>query len=292
MERQPNMEEKMKLNFMLLEGATGLIEAGPEQQERLDEITERLLGDEFYVSVSQKIPSKCIDGRTGAEGYAPNAAGGTESIMVADDLTYRRFSASSTLESYANVINYLQHNNLPIGGHTDEMASEPASGCGANDKAEIEYGLIASRGDEIRALASIMGIEVAEEDHAMIVANAAARTEFSPGSELLTILETADESAVDTLRGPHREVIAMINKQPGTTLDRNALEAEFGQDYEAFNIDVWSFQEAAAAIAEDEAQIPAIVAAMTYFNIAVALTLCGPGMRVSVRSKRDVALAA
>lgn len=72
-----------------LDIAEGAIEAQDNQIERLDEVTQRLADGEFHVAVDGSIPSKCIDGRPGARGLAPNAAGGSESLMVADDLTSR-----------------------------------------------------------------------------------------------------------------------------------------------------------------------------------------------------------
>jgi len=284
MERQPTMEELTPLDFITLDNGLGPIQAGPEQQERLDDITRRLHGNEFYIEVEQKIPSKCIDGRVGAQDYAPNSAGGTETLMVADDLTVKQYAAPTTLESYANIINALQKAGQPIGGHTDEHAHDAASGCGANDKLPAIYKFIADNGDLLRELAAGLGVRIDDQAHRLITANAAARTEFSPGGELLTVLRTAGgDDVVDPLQGDHKEVVAVINTVPGTTLDRYKLEAEFGSNYEAFNVDAWAFPEGAAAIAKEDEQIPQLVAAETYYNLATAHVLCGPNMRVIVR---------
>jgi hypothetical protein len=82
---------------------------------------------------------------------------------------------------------------------------------------------------------------------------AASRTSFSPGRELLAAVTMhADEVFIDTLARSHNEVVAILNTVPGTTLDRDALRHEFGEEYEAFNVDVWSFEEAARAISPTE----------------------------------------
>lgn len=273
----------MPHNVFLLTQATGTIQAGPDQQTRLDELTSRLAAGDFFVPVVQKLASKCIDGRPGAKAIAPNSSGGSETLMVADDLTYKRFAAGSTLEGYSLVLNELQEAGQPIGGHTDDHARDAASGCGANDKLEPIYAFIAEHGEVLRGLAIELGVSVEDVAHDLIVTNAAARTEFSPGSELLTVLETADPKAVDVLNGEHKEVITVVNTVAGTTLNRLALAAEFGPSYQAFNVDAWTFPEVAAFLAKNEAEVPALVLAQTYYNFATAHVLCGPQMRVIVR---------
>lgn len=269
---------------MTLSNAIGTIQASAGQQDRLDEITERVRSGEFYVTIEATIPSKCIDGRIGSAKPAPNSAGGTESLMVADDLTVKRFVAPTTLEAYSNVLMVLQEAGKPIGGHTDEYARDGVSGCGANDRLQAIYEFISAQGDVLRKIALRLGMNVDEPTHRLILRNAAARTDFSLGSELLTVLQTAGgDVVVDLLQGEHKEVIAVINTVAGTTLDRGALESEFGQNYEAFNVDVWSFSDAAAAIAENESDIMLLVHAMVYYNLATAHVLCGPNMRVIAR---------
>lgn len=283
MERYPRMEELQHPNFLKLKGAIGTIQAGPNQLARLDEITERLRAGEFFVPVTGRIPSKCIDGRPGAIGLAPNSAGGSESLMVADDLTFKRFAGGTTLESYSKVLTMLQRTGQPIGGHTAAGAMEPSSGCGANDKLPAVYEFIAKHDDVIRNAASRIGVEADDALHRLIVENASARSEFSLGSELLTVLQTAGgPEVIDVLEGPHQEVITVINKRAGTTLDRTLFSAVFGPEYQVFNVDAWSFGAAASLLAEDESQIPALTVAQAYDNLGVAFVLCGEEMRVTV----------
>lgn len=272
--------------YLTLDAAIGTIQAGDDQLERLDELTERIGSDEFYVPVTSAVPSKCIDGRTGAHGVAPNAAGGSETIMVADDLTRQRFASAdgSTLGAYRATLAALRGQDLPIGGHTDDAATGARSGCGANDRLAEIYAFIAQNGEMLQRLAASLGVPVSDTTREKIVTRATARTTFSDGADLLAVLhETGGNDAADPLHGTHREVVAVINTVRGTSLDRDALEAEFGPQYEAFNVDVWSFGDAAEAIAESEAEISELVAAMTIYNLATAHVLCGPRMRVIVR---------
>jgi hypothetical protein len=271
---------------MKLTPATGNIQCTPNQQAQLSEVLRRIRGTEFFVLVSNSIPSHCIDGRPGAFGFAPNSAGGTESLMVADDLTTQRFAATygTTLEAYTNTVRYLDSNLLPVGGHTDDHSGVDKSGCGANDRLPEIYAKIASQGDIVRRLPEAIGIRVDDTTHALLVDNARVRTEFSSGAEILEALTyTAGDETVDALSGDHQEVVVVVNFVPQTTLNRAALDAAFDGMFQAFNVDVWSFAIAANAIAIDSAEITSKIVALAYYNIATALVLCGPEMPVIIR---------
>lgn len=266
------------------DAAEGVIEAGPGQQERLDELTKRLGSGEFHVPTDGTLPCGCVDGRPGGA-LRPNAAGGTETVFVADDLTTKRLAAEdgSTCGAYRNTVQLLQERGFDVGCHTDDHAHGDASGCGANDKLPAIYSYMTRKGDVLRQTAELLGVSVDDATHTLITGNAVARTEFSAGAELLTALrEQAGDEAVDPLEGNHLEVAAVINKRPGTTLDRKALAAEFGLDYEAFNVDVWTFEEAARATSASEDEVRQKVAAMVYYNLATTYVLAGAKLRVVV----------
>jgi hypothetical protein len=287
MEPQPKDVIDMVKVTTTLNIAEGAIEARSEQKERLDEVVDRLAEGEFHVPVEGAIPCKCIDGRHGAEGLAPNAAGGTETLMVADDLTNKRFSHENgtTLDHYRNIVAVLQGEGYPVGGHTDNHAQGEVSGCGANDRLPLIYDFISRYGDELKSLTESLGVAVSDETHALILENAGGRSEFSAGAELLSALEAAaGPESIDRLVDGHNEVAAVINLRAGTTLDRKALAAEFGPNYQAFNVDAWSFAEAAQAISLSQEEVDQKVVAMVYYNLATAGVLCGKNMRVIVRN--------
>lgn len=271
-------------DYLLLDHAQGAIEASAEQQERLDEVTELLAQGEFHKLVEGYGVCKCIDGRSGGYGIYPNVAGGTETLLVADDLTTKRFATESgtTADAYGALIDHLDAQRDIVGGHTDDHAHGEMSGCGANDKLDKIYKFIANSGDVLYDLADKLGVVVDDETHEMIVANAAARTEFSTGAELLDVLKEAEEPHIEELLGAHNEVVAVINTIPDTSLDRTALTAKFGTEYQAFNVDAWAFEIAAQKISNDEDEVTAKVAAMAYYNLATAHVLCGKNMRVVV----------
>lgn len=266
------------MNYTLLTNAVGSIEARADQIERLDEITERLLAGEFYVATKDAIPSACIDGRVGGT-PRPNAAGGTNTIVVGEDLT--NDISQDYIASYDAVISRLSSENLPVGGHDDEHANDEKSGCGACDRLTDIYAYLASHGDDLRSMASTLGVTISNESFKTMISNARVRNDFSSGSAIKSILESSN-GTIDHLCGEHNEVIAVINRRKGTTLDREALEHEFGPSYEAFNIDVWAFPEAAKHI-HSTMEANDKIAAMVLYNLATAHVLCGPSMRVIVR---------
>ncbi len=278
-------QETPKVTYFYLSAAEGTIEAGPDQQGRLDEFTERVGSGEFHVETTGKVPFGCIDGRDTRDGLTPkpDSAGGTESLFVADDLTTKRFAGGGTTrEAYANTLRYVSDAGYEVGGHTDSHAAGDGSGCGANDKLQPIYEFIAREGELLRELAGSLGITASDEAYEQIVANAAARTEFSAGRELLEELAEYGDGAVDYLVGDHREVVAVVNTKSGTTLDRVALRQEFGEDYEAFNVDAWTFRESAELISSTPEEVEAKVLALAFYNLATAHKLCGKSMRVVV----------
>lgn len=276
-------------NYINLPLAEGSIEAGPEQQERLEEFTARVASGEFHVPTDTTIPVGCIDGRDTRDGMTPkpDSAGGTESLFVADDLTTKRLAGSggTTAEGYRNTLAYVQFKGYEVGGHNDEHAvhgNPDGSGCGANDKLPLIYDFMVRQGDSLRDIASQLGITVSDESFETIMKNAAERTEFSKGRDLLHALNETGSDHVDPLVGEHNEVVAVINTREGTTLDRIALAKEFTHQYESFNVDAWTFTNAAELISETPEEVEAKVFAMAFYNLATAHVLCGTNMRVVV----------
>ncbi|MCA9334932.1 hypothetical protein KC953_02200 [Candidatus Saccharibacteria bacterium] len=269
------------------EAANGTIEADETQALRLEEFTNRVGSGEFHVATSGSIPCLCVDGRCGGQGeLLPNAAGGSESLMVADDLTTKSFvldGDATTSGQYGALLRYLKENGQQVGGHTAADLHGAPSGCGANDKLSTIYAYISQNGDTLRSLATTLGYEVSDDGHALITRNASARSSFSQGDELLGVLQQ-NEGRIDVLEGAHKEVTAIINRRNGTTLNRDAVRAEFGDDYQSFNVDEWAFENGARMISahDDDGEVNLKKTAMLYYNLATACVLSGPKMRVVV----------
>ena len=274
----------MEPRYFPLAAAIGSIQANDTQREQLDEITEALAAGEFHTIVDGYSLCKCIDGRYGGFGLYPNAAGGTETLMVADDLTAQRYGDSDTptVDILQAVIARLESREQLVGGHSDEQAGDARSGCGAHDRLADIYSFIANHSDRLRSLAESLGVAVDDALHERITDNASRRVDFSNGADMTALYIEDEARHYEVMRGAHAEVAAVVNLMPDTTFSRDDFERSFGEAYQAFNIDAWAFEEAASQLYESPQEIADAVAAMAYFNFATAHVLCGPQMRVIV----------
>jgi hypothetical protein len=275
--------------FVVLKHAVGTIQADDSQQERLEEFTERITAGEFHKPTNARIVCDCVDGRHGATGeLMPNAAGGSETIMVADDLTTKSFQLNdddSTVAQYKVAISFLSDRHMPVGGHTCEGVPRGASGCAANDLLPAIYSYIAQHGEIVRsAVQQIFGIKVDDSTHLLITNNAAARDSFSSGADLLQALQHQEGAHISKLLGSHREVLIAVNMRPNTTLDRDAVHKEFEGDYQAFNIDFWAFRESAelSSYFGGSQEVERKIAAMAYYNLAVKHVIGGKNLRIVI----------
>lgn len=281
------MEREKAVELMSLTQAEGSIHA--ENVPAVVELAESIVRGEHHRAVSGDIICKCIDGRNCEQGLeGPNSAGGTLSMLVADDLTSQRFITTNEpiAVGMERLTKELDDQGQPIGVHTDENANGEKSGCGANDKLPEIYAMMVKKAEHIRELTElILGMPVPDEIHDMITVRATERVLFSPGSKVASaVTEVAGEESVETLEGSHKEIVAVINLVEGTTLDRDGLHAVTGGKYQAFNVDAWAFERSArvVSVSEDD-MIDAKVIALTYYNLATALVLCGPDMLVGIR---------
>lgn len=275
----------MTQSYFLLERAEGSIQAGEDQQERLDEVTQKLASGVFHVQTDGRIPYGCKDGRDTRDGISPkpDSAGGSETLFVADDLTTRRFATDgTTVGAYAKTLEFISSAGYEVGGHTDEIASGEGSGCGANDQLPRIYDFIARNSEYLRDLAAKLGVTTSDELFERIIQHAKERTNFSSGRQLLDVLRTYGDEKADLLTGEHKEVAAVINMRFGTTLDRIALKEEFGELYESFNVDAWTFNESAELISETPPEKEAKILAMILYNLGTAHILGGPKLRIIV----------
>ncbi|EDK72655.1 hypothetical protein TM7_0189 [candidate division TM7 genomosp. GTL1] len=278
------------IDFLTLgETARGTIQPSTSQLKIVDELTERLQNDEFYITTDERIPRRCIDGRSPAVGgfhdAAPNSAGGSLTLLVADELIGRHVhvEGESTAADLSRLLKTLKQKGYQVGGHTDTHAHGNTSGCGANDKLPAILQFVSEHDTVIRETAAALNVVVDEPTHRQIVEGTKKSRTFASGAEILSVLRAEAGQNVDILDGDHNEGIVVINTRPGTTLDRNSLKKVYGSDLQAFNVDIWSFGEAARAIAREDNEAAQKAIAMVYYNLATAFVLGGPNLRVMVR---------
>lgn len=264
----------------------GLIAAKPDQQERLNECIDRLAAGAFHAATTATIPPCCTDGRLAvAPRLLPSTAAGTQTFTVADDLTARRFFAVTDdfTVAHETIVNIVTAGGEIAGAHigTYASAANNKADCHALDQLEEVYAFITNINRRLRELAIEIGITPTNTQHETITSRASERAEFpGPLDVVKAVARTAGTSAIDQLQGEHKEVAVIINLRQGTTLDRQKLYAEFGAEYQAFNIDMWTFPQAATLLAEDINQKQDMIVAMAYYNLASVGLVCAPTMQL------------
>lgn len=273
----------------------------------ITEVCEALTGDTYFVPTAQleAIPGTCVDGRLDIHRQRkvlPSAAGGTFTMVVADALTTNRYrqSQQNAAEHAQNVYAFIledENRAGQVGGHDAEHPhGEHNSGCGACDNLATILGFIRDRGDDIRELIEQLGYTVDEDTHRHIVGQAAklCASDYAVSGDQLraAMVEQATEASIETLTGKHNEVALVVNLEPNTTLDHKKLADDFGEAYEAFNLDVPALETAVSVLSLTKAEADAKLLAMLYYNVATAGVLAGPSLRFVVHQPRPVAVAA
>ncbi len=255
---------------------------------------------EHYVPAVQNIIGACMDGRPGSTAEAvPNGAGGGLLYLVADRLV--RGDSDPIDKANARVLQQIGHTSATVHVHRDDHAHGEDAGCAAADKVGAIFTIIAQHGEQLRSLATELGLgsDSSDEAHQQIIHHAADESKLvmASGNKLVTMVDAqlakntdnTDEPTgahTDILQGNHHEVAVVMNQRTGTTLDRQALAREFDRAHEhrqAFNIDTWAFAPSAEALypGDPTAQQHATTA-MLYYNLAAIMALCGPRMTVTV----------
>lgn len=196
------------------------------------------------------------------------------------DLTSESTRAHSFDEVFDLTIRKLQDESHPVGGHGAVGGEADHTGCGASDKLGYIYRVLVDKSAAIQLMAEQLGIDVSS--HHRIIENANTRINdntFGQSSLRKSSLQQLGGN-FELLEGSHNEQLIVINTRPGTTLNRDLLGK-----LQIFNVDAWAFRPSVRATLGDmtsEDVIKAGILAVTYFNLATALALCGSDMQVRV----------
>ena len=275
----------------------GLGKLDTPEWSRAAEFVQRL--GEYYVPAVQDIIGACMDGRPGSTAEAvPNGAGGGLLYLVADRLVRGDGDSDSIDEANTRVLGQIGQIPATVHVHRDDHAHGEDAGCAAADKVGAIFTIIAQHGEQLRSLATELGLgsDSSDEAHQQIIRHAADETKLvvASGNDLVAMVDaqlakSAEPTGAhtDMLQGSHHEAAVVMNQRTGTTLDRQALAQEFDrapdEHHQAFNIDTWAFAPSAEALYPDDptAQQQATTA-MLYYNLAAIIALCGPRMTVTV----------
>ena len=269
----------------------GLGKLDTPEWSRAAEFVQRL--GEYYLPATQNIIGACMDGRPGSTVEAvPNGAGGGLLYLVTDRLV--RGNSDAINEANTRVLGRIGQIPATVRVHRDDYAHGEDAGCAAADKVGVIFTIIAQHGEQLRSLATKLGLgsDSSDEAHQQIIRHAADESKLvmASGNDLVAMVDaqlakSAEPTGAhtDILRGNHHEAAVVMNQRTKTTLDRQALAQEFDQRYQAFNIDTWAFAPSAEALYPGDltAQQYATTA-MLYYNLAAIMALCGPRMTVTV----------
>ncbi|RKW04201.1 MAG: hypothetical protein D8B38_00500, partial [Candidatus Saccharimonas sp.] len=235
----------------------------------------------------------------------PNGAGGGLLYLVADRLVRGDGDSDSIDEANTRVLGQIGQIPATVHVHRDDHAHGEDAGCAAADKVGAIFTIIAQYGEQLRSLATELGLgsDSSDEAHQQIIRHATDESKLvmASGNDLVAMVDaqlakSAEPTGAhtDILRGNHHEAAVVMNQRAGTTLDRQslaqefdqqyqALAQEFNQRYQAFNIDTWAFAPSAGTLypGDPTAQQQATTA-MLYYNLAAIMALCGPRMTVTV----------
>ena len=272
----------------------GLGKLDTPEWSRAAEFVQRL--GEYYVPAVQNIIGACMDGRPGSTAEAvPNGAGGGLLYLVTDRLVHG--DSDSIDEANTRVLGQIGQIPATVHVHRDHHAHGEDAGCAAADKVGAIFTIIAQHGEQLRSLATELGLgsDSSDEAHQQIIRHAADESKLvmASGNDLVVMVDaqlakSAEPTGAhtDMLQGSHHEAAVVMNQRAGTTLNRQALAQEFDRASEhrqAFNIDTWAFAPSAEALypGDPTAQQHATTA-MLYYNLAAIMALCGPRMTVTV----------
>ena len=272
----------------------GLGKLDTPEWSRAAEFVQRL--GEYYLPAVQNIIGACMDGRPGSTAEAvPNGAGGGLLYLVTDRLVYG--DSDSIDEANTRVLGQIGQIPATVHVRRDDHAHGEDAGCAAADKVGAIFTIIAQYGEQLRSLATELGLgsDSSDEAHQQIIRHATDESKLvmASGNDLVAMVDaqlakSAEPTGAhtDMLHGSHHEAAVVMNQRAGTTLDRYALAREFdraSEHHQAFNIDTWAFAPSAEALypGDPTAQQYATTA-MLYYNLAAIMALCGPRMTVTV----------
>ena len=297
------LEAQERLTFTIGEGSVGpaaRIATGEISEQRVDEVVERLQTDEFYDEIDpESLPSECIECRPPdgePQVMGADSAGGSFTQVAADALTHQsyRHPGEKAPTHAKRIYSELIEDGKPVKTHDADIAQGINCGCGAEDKLDGQepdkpsiLGYLTRRGNDIRQVVESLGRNVSDEQEALITSRAAqlrAEDYATNGAELKqACIEVAGPDSVETVTGVQKGVAVVINTRQGTRLNRLKLSEEFGDDYQAFSVDVWSLPNGAKATSRTEAEADDKEVAALFYNLAAGGVIAGPDMRVVIR---------
>lgn len=247
-----------------------------------------------HIDFDASVPMVCKDGRPTVDGPVNGISlpGGSLALVV---VTAYLLDEAGIEFDFLDVITSVVESSLaydfPVGVHRAEGAAE--SGCGAADALSTVLNETDQHGESIRTLAKALGVDYLDEKITV-------GTMIPSGEQIISHFEALGVPS-RILTGDHHERAVVLNLYPDALLDRVKMASEFGADFEVFYLTIWALPYAAEVILDAVVRLAPEVdlenwvwehcddefgafeeaqAALVTLSLAVALTLCGPGIPV------------
>lgn len=281
-----------KLSLAAWPGAVAVNDNSPSSEA----IRSRL--NDFYVPVSPRAATRCIDGRHDPRldelhlgpqmpGGAPGAALAYRLGVDDSDLTKATFfdDAESMIDTFLRL-------DLSPGGHKDDKADNGRAGCGALDSmSAIVANMTNSQlvEDHKRLVKTLLADDFSRDDYlrilgAALVLQSRSDEYFRDNVKVLDTLEQKAPGSVSVLEGNHQEAYVLVNLVEGTTFSSNRFSAELG--VQAFGYDLWRSKQLAKRLfvmSRSGGSYGRFIHARVMITIATLMTLTNGSQHILVR---------
>lgn len=228
-----------------------ILESGFTTADTLESLIDNI--EKYYVAVSDKAATRCIDGRYDPdfdiENLGPQVPGGSIGATLAYRLSAGRHQLlESDFASDAEaLVKKLATINLKPGGHRDNHADgKTAVGCGAIDKMNQAVHFLS----DSKYVSSIYNLSKAligdgfKDDYfyqilgEATLLNSQSENYFKNRINSIKELEQKAKNSIATLLGDHQECLVVANYVQGSTLAENYLLKDY-EGIQVFNYDIW-----------------------------------------------------
>jgi len=228
-------------------------------QLTLNSITEKEILDKVVeVANHKQEPCYCVDGRTGPRHNKNNdplpntpytqALGGDLNIASI------RWLLNKGQNNYLDIITQTftdlsQAGYKKLGVHYGGHAHGEGSDCGFADNNHLIMQTLIKNTEEIwqiisQATSQYPELKLNQKRYQELILNFVSRANLQKipsGKKIIDHSATLPQVTVQNLKGDHREIAAVVNLKPNTTLDTDDNQGK----NQAFNLDLWRVQEQA-----------------------------------------------
>jgi hypothetical protein len=266
----------------------------------VDELITRIQGDEYTLHGDPTaIVNECMDSRGQTNGHmvvGVKAAGGTTCMVLMDALTNDSYRApgDKAPTHKATIFGELKKNQQPVGGHTADTVPDPQyAGCGAEDKLDAPddehpqkpstLRLLTQQANTIFDFMREAGYKVEPKLAQHITGKGQALRNEHYATSGKELSDAGDPKHRKVLTGDQKAVLVVIMTEPGAYLDQEAINKDYGHDYEVFEVAAWGIENSAKEISVTSEDQHAKTIAGVAFSLATAGVIVGPGMPILIR---------